>query len=104
VERLRASRTMNGIWLLRRISVRPSTSGDAPGSVHRIVASTLDFAAMAQAWAGARDASAALPLEPAGTALERGAPAHDWARAPLVWAAVTEEVPRFAHEWAGPAH
>jgi len=61
-------------------------------------------AAVAQAWAGMGDAAAALPLEPAGTALERGAPTHDWARAPLVWAAVAEEVPHSAHEWAGPAH
>jgi hypothetical protein len=79
-------------------------SGSAPGSVHRTVASTLELASVAQAWAGMRDVSAVLTIEPAGAVLEKAAPAHEWAGAPLPWVAVTEEVPRFAHDWAGPAH
>ena len=104
VERLRTSRTMNGAWLLRLISVRPSTSGSAPRSVHRTVASTLESDAPAQAWAGMRDASAALTTEPAGALLEKAAPAHDRAVTLLFSVALTEEVPRLAHAWAGPAH
>lgn len=82
----------------------PSTSGSAPRSVHRTAASTLGADASAQAWAGMRDASAALTIEPAGAFLEKAAPAHNWAGALLPLVAVTEEVPRFAHAWAGPAH
>lgn len=63
----------------------------------------LESDASAQAWAGIRDASAALTVELAGAALEKGAPAHDWAGTPLPLVALTEEVPRLAHEWAGPA-
>lgn len=80
VERLRTSRTMNGIWLLRLVSARPSTSGSAPRSVHRTVAPTLESdASVAQAWAGMRDASAVLTIEPAGVLLEKAVPAHYWA-------------------------
>jgi hypothetical protein len=57
-----------------------------------------------QAWAGARDASAALPLESAGALLEKAVPAHDWAGALLFSVAVTEKVPGLAHAWAAPAH
>lgn len=101
VERLRTLRAMNGIWLLRLISVR-LTSGKAPGSARRTVASTLGSDASAQAWAGMREASAALALESAGALLERAAPAHEWAGTVLSSVALAKEVPGLAHAGAAP--